>query len=510
VRISPILARNRRSRDTRTSDVRHTIAVVNPLDPRTPVIVGAGQINDRDLGSEPIDLMTRCTESAIADCGAPSIRDAIDSVRVVWGVWPYRDPGRLVADQIGASNARTTLTTVGGNQVYDLLIDTADRISSGSIDVAVLCAAESLRTRRADHARNERTAYVPEREGASPDEVLGTDKPLNTDREREIGVETVARFYAMAETALRHRLSEDVPSHRRRIAELWASASAVAAGNPHAWLREPVASDTIATDSDANRPVSSPYPKLLTSNLNVDQGGAIIVCSVEAAERLGVPRERWVFPRSGAGAADHWFPTNRWSFDESPAMRFTARDVLSTAGATADDCALVDLYSCFPVAVQVAQREMGIDPTRDFTITGGLTFAAGPLNCYCILPLTRSVELLRSTPDQLALLTGNGGSFTKHSAVVLSGEPSPHGFRSTSPQSAVDALPSRPTPTDDLGSGTLETYTVTFDRDQQPERAILAILDERGGRHWADTTDGDTMAELLANDCCGRDARDYN
>ena len=27
------------------------------IDPRTPVIIGAGQINDREYGSEPIDLM---------------------------------------------------------------------------------------------------------------------------------------------------------------------------------------------------------------------------------------------------------------------------------------------------------------------------------------------------------------------------------------------------------------------------------------------------------------------
>ena len=467
------------------------------------MIIGAGQINDRELGSEPIDLMSRCIEAALDDTGSPRVRDAIDSIRVVWGVWPYRDPGRLVAERIGTPDVRTTITGIGGDQVYDLLIDTATRIGAGSIDVAVLCAAETLRTRRADRARGEKSSYVPEPEGARPDEVLGTGKPLNTEREREIGIETVARFYAMAETALRHRLGEDVATHRSRIAALWAGASAVAAANPSAWLRDPVPADVIATESHRNRPVASPYPKLMTSNLDVDQGGAVIMCSVEVAERLGVERHRWVFPWSGAAAADHWYPTNRWSFDESPAMRFTGRDALALAGVGADDCRLIDLYSCFPIAVQVAQRELGIDPAGPFTITGGLTFAAGPLNCYCILPLTRSVGLLRSSPTERALLTGNGGSFTKHSAVVLSGRPSTHGFRTSCPQAEVDPLPSRPTPESPTDRGTLETYTVTFDRDMRPERAIMAVLDGAGARHWTNTTDSDTLADFLANDRCG-------
>src|SRR5690606_2635366 len=112
------------------------------VDPRTPVIVGAGQINDRELGSEPIDLMVRCSEAALADTGAgDALRSRIEAVRVVWGVWPYADPGRLVAEQLGCPDAVTTKTAAGGNQVYDLVIQTAEQIRSGALDVAVVCAA---------------------------------------------------------------------------------------------------------------------------------------------------------------------------------------------------------------------------------------------------------------------------------------------------------------------------------------------------------------------------------
>jgi acetyl-CoA C-acetyltransferase len=452
--------------------------------------------------------MVRCAEAALADAGGSGLRGRVEAVRVVQGIWPYRDPGRLVAERLGRPDAETTMTTLGGQQVYDLVIDTADRIASGDLDVAVVCAAESLRTRRADRARGVDSPYLAEREGAAPDRIVGSATPLNTDEEREIGVHHAPRFYAMAEAALRHRLGEGIDDHRRRIAALWARASEVAAANPNAWLRNALTAHDIATTGERNRPIAAPYPKLMTSNLDVDQGGAVVMCSVGAAAAAGVPRDRWIFPWAGAGAADHWYPTNRWAFDESPAMRLVGDATLDLAGLGSVDaeCELIDLYSCFPVAVQVAQREMKIPADRDFTITGGLTFAAGPMNCYCILPLTRAVDLLRQAPGQKAFLTGNGGYFTKHSALVMSGEPSAGGWRTAHPQAEVDALPSRPTP-GAATHATLETYTVTFDRDMQPERAILACLDEAGGRHWAESNDADTLQELLGSDACGRAVR---
>lgn len=478
------------------------------LDPRTPVIVGAGQRNDRDRGAEPIDLMVRCTEGAIADATTDgAIRLRIGAVRVVSGVWPYADPGRLVAERVGCPNAETTITTNGGNQVYDLVGDTAARIAAGELEAVVVCAAETMRTRRADRARGVNSPYLSERDDAAPDLVIGSPAPLTTPDEEALGVHHPPRFYAMAESALRHRLGESHDEHLRRIADLWARGSSVAAANPHAWLRDELTSDEIATPSAVNRPIAAPYPKLMTSNLDVDQGGAVVMCSVATAEAIGVARDRWVFPWSTAGAADHGTPTNRWALDESPAMRLSGRAALDLAGLTVDDCALIDLYSCFPIAVQVAQRELCIAPDRAWTITGGLTFAAGPFNCYCILPLTRAVDLLRATPGERALLTGNGGYFSKHSVLVLAGQPADGGFRHARPQTDVDALPSRPTPTRPATEGTVEAYTVTFDRDRSPDRAILAVLDESGGRHWADTTDADDIGDLLADDRCGHTVR---
>ena len=307
------------------------------IDDRTPVIVGAGQYNGRDHGSEPIELMTRCVEAALADAAAPALRESISAVRVVWGVWPYADPGRLVAERIGAPAARTTLTAMGGNQVYDLVNDTAARIRRGELDVAVMCAAETLRTRRQDHAQG-RSDVVRARSGGrcTGRDPRRRDKPLSTATEHSLGLDTAVNFYAMAETAIRHRNGETVEAHRARIAcavGRWqcrrrGQSRCVDPPRPLRPTRSP-------PRPRPNRPIASPYPKLMTANLNVDQGGAVVMCSATTAARLGVATDRWVFPWSGSGAADHWYPTNRWAFDESPAMRLAGQRALDLAGASA-------------------------------------------------------------------------------------------------------------------------------------------------------------------------------
>ncbi len=102
--------------------------------------------------------------------------------------------------------------------------------------------------------------------------------------------------------------------------------------------------------------VSFPYPKLMNANDWVDQGAAFILCSVRAAREAGVPEDRWVFPVAGADALDHWFLSERDDLRSSPAIRLAGSRALSMAGIGIDDVAHVDLYSCFPCAVQIAAQ----------------------------------------------------------------------------------------------------------------------------------------------------------
>lgn len=469
------------------------------LDPRTPVLIGAAQLNDRSGENEPVEFMVRAAEGALADCGE-GMRSRLESVRVIKGIWRYADPGSLVAERLGLGEVHTGLTRIGGNGVYDLVTETAVEIQNGQLGAVLICSAEVLRTVRAKKAAGLDLVRFPEASDAEASATYGTDRSISSPAEDAAGLATAVNFYAAAETALRHRLGEESDAHLSRIAQLWAGASEVAANNPAAWIQQVQVSKSLTSVHAKNRMVAAPYPKMLTANINVDQAAAVIMCSAEVAEAAGISSDRWVFPLSGSGAADHWTLSDRYSFDRSPAMRISGESALGLAGLCIDEVDMLDLYSCFPVAVQVAQHELGIDPERPFTITGGLTFAGGPLNSYCLHGLARAVELLRHKTRATAFLTGNGGYFTKHSALVVGSDPGVEPFRSESPQASVDALPSRPLPTTST-VGRVEAYTVTHGRDG-PDRAIVTVLDSGGARHLTNSRDEGLMEALLAEDLC--------
>ena len=101
---------------------------MNPekLHPSTPVIIGVGQVNHRsDEPAEAIAEMVDALNAAIDDSGADGVAEQLSHIRVLKGIWPYKDPGRLIADRIdgidGADgNLTTTMSPIGGNEVYDL------------------------------------------------------------------------------------------------------------------------------------------------------------------------------------------------------------------------------------------------------------------------------------------------------------------------------------------------------------------------------------------------------
>ena len=107
---------------------------------------------------------------------------------------------------------------------------------------------------------------------------------------------------------------------------------------------------------------------------------------------------------------------------------------------------MIDVYSCFPSAVQVAANELGLpigDPSRPLTVTGGLTFAGGPWNNYVTHSIATMAERLVANPGQRGFITANGGYLTKHSFGVYGTEPPSHEFRWEDVQSDVDREPTR-------------------------------------------------------------------
>ncbi|MCV7298743.1 acetyl-CoA acetyltransferase [Mycobacterium barrassiae] len=447
------------------------------MDPRTPVLVGYGQVNQHDENPdvEPVDLM----EAAARAAADPRVLEAVDAIRVVNLLsWRYRDPGLLLAQRIRADGAATRYTGIGGNVPQTLVNKACLDIQAGRAEVVLITGAETWRTRsrvRATGAKPQWTRQddsVPIAEGS--DEGIELAGPADL----RIKLDRPAFVYPMFEQALRIAAAESPDDHRRRIGELWAQFSAVAASNPHAWSREALSGNDIAEPSPKNRMVSWPYTKLMNSNNMVDQGAALVLTSVEKATYLQIPRDRWVFPYAGTDAHDTYVISDRAEFYTSPAIRIGGTRALELAGSGIDDMALIDVYSCFPSAVQVAANELGLptgDPSRPLTVTGGLTFAGGPWNNYVTHSIATMAERLAANPGQRGLITANGGYLTKHSFGVYGTEPPTHEFRWEDVQSEVDREPTREAVVEWSGVGTVETWTTPFDRNGEPEKAFLAV-----------------------------------
>ena len=139
----------------------------------------------------------------------------------------------------------------------------------------------------------------------------------------------------------------------------------------------------------------------MTANISVDQSAALIVCSEEAATRFGVAPERLVYLRASTQMNHAILLSERSHLYEHPGMRLAGRRVLELVGADAGDLAHVDLYSCFPFAVEAGAASLGLDEGRPLSVTGGLTFSGGPFGNYVIQAKARMVELLRADPGSL-------------------------------------------------------------------------------------------------------------
>jgi hypothetical protein len=167
--------------------------------------------------------------------------------------------------------------------------------------------------------------------------------------------------------------------------------------------------------------------------------------------------------------------SQRPGFASSSAIAVAGNRVLELAGVSVDDLAHVDLYSCFPSAVQIAARELGLGLDRQLTVTGGMSFAGGPWNNYVMHAIATVVGDLRAQPTERGLVWANGGYVTKHSFGVYSAEPPVDGFRGDHPQDGIDSLPRRELASqfEARGPATIEAYTVMHSRDGEPEIARM-------------------------------------
>jgi acetyl-CoA C-acetyltransferase len=291
--------------------------------------------------------------------------------------------------------------------------------------------------------------------------------------------------YAVLENAFAATQGWSTEEHHDRLGALTESFAAVAAGNPYAWERGGPSAADIVDPSETNRMIAEPYTKLCCSNLRVNQAAALLLTTVEGARSAGVPEDRWVFCRGSAFSNHAVSVVQREDLSRSVVARFAGHRALELAGAGVDDIDHLDLYSCFPAAVQIAADELGIPLDRQLTVTGGMTFAGGPLNSYVLHSTATMADVLRADPGSTGLVTSVSGFLTKYGAGVWSTAPGE--WRSEDVTADAKAADHPKRDTDDPGAEVqVVAGTVTHDRDGT--RTAIDVVETADGTRSLRTT----------------------
>ena len=466
----------------------------------TPVLVGVGVATRREdehaRALEPIDLMIEAVRAAGADGGAADLLPGLDTIAVPRGRWRYRNPAGDVARAVGATRARTIVSSVGVLQ-QTLVANACAAIAAGRIESALVTGADAgyrlLRAKLAGVRASERD------QDDEPDERLEPKDELRHPAEVAAGLKMPVGLYAILESARRAAAGLSVDDHRDRLAERYARFAQIAAANPHGWTRQALDAATIRDAGPRNPMQAFPYTRAHCSTWNVDQAAALLLCSAARADALGIDRSRWVFPVASA-ESNHMVPLSaRADLTSSPGAAATARAVFDAAGMAVADIDLIELYSCFPIAVDAFADALDLPPGRDLTITGSMAFAGGPYNNYFLQATVRAAELLRAGAGRTALLSCVSGILTKQAFALWSTEPPESGFarRDVSAQVAAAAV-ELPVHEHYAGGGTIAGYTVLHARGEAP-RAVALIDTDDGARALA-VSDADTTIGAMARE----------
>ncbi len=477
------------------------------IDPRTPVLVGAAQLEQRaedlETALEPIECMRRVALAAAEDAKAPGLLAAADAIYVPRGLWRYENPGAWLGEALGATRPRTGKGAIAGSMVQRMLAQGAREIVAGDRDVVLLVAAECEHSKRRARAAGIDLGWS-EIGGPPLDETFGSHEYRFSEFETRYRPSPI-HYFSLLENALRHHHGEDLETHRARIAALWARFSQVATKNPHAWIQRGLSAEDVGTPSDENRKLAYPYTKWMVSNMVVDKSAALVLCSAEAARRHGVPESRWVYPHSATEVLETVPGPEREHLYAQPAIGLAGGRALELAGRTPDAIDHVDLYSCFPSAVQMGAEELGFALERDLTVTGGLTFGGGPFNSGVLHALATLVGRLREAPDTTGFVSGIGGYMATHAFGVFSGAPPERGFRYEDCTEAALSLPTRPSASSFEGPATVETFMQQHvDRGVETNRVVASVLTDDGTRVFASSEDPALFDSVEREELCGR------
>ncbi|MCP4749777.1 MAG: acetyl-CoA acetyltransferase, partial [Proteobacteria bacterium] len=285
----------------------------------------------------------------------------------------------------------------------------------------------------------------------------------------------------------------------------------VAVDNEYAWFRDGKNADLISTVTPDNRMITYPYTKFMNAIMNVDQAAALIVMSDEKADSLGIPQEKRVYLIGCGDASDKWLVSNRVNYHSAPGLEIAFSNAFRQAEVDKSEINQWDFYNCFPVPAQVAVQTLGLPDSVVPTVVGGLPYFGGPGNNYTLHAICGMVERLRENPEQKGLVQALSWFMSKYSVGIYSGI-RPEKFQRRDPAEymyEVDELyPDVVVLTGAGGTFEIETYTVSVNREGEPESAVVIARNENRERLFAlNVDDRALMTSMTQEEPIGKNVR---
>ena len=450
---------------------------------------------------EPLALMIEAAHYAGKDSGSSKLLRQIKSISVPVGRWRYRNPGKLIGHAIGAPNA-LSISALPGISQQTLISNACGSINEGEIDCALVVGGEA--GYRLQQAKSAGMALQDTLSEDTADTVLKPQTEMLPDYEQRTGLgQMPVGYYALLDCAFRRYQKLGLDEHRDQMAALYSQFSHIAANNPHAWHRETQPAETIRNASSTNPMLAFPYTKMHNAQWNVDQASALLFVSVALAEKLNIPRERWIFPQAFSEANHMLNITARDALHRCIGASIAGSAVLDAARCKPQDLDYLELYSCFPIAVASYAHELNIPKNRDWTFSGGMPFAGGPFNNFVLHTVAQLAHLLRQKPGARGMVTTVSGILTKQGFGIWGTEPSPNGYQFIDVTQEVAAKTKVCEVVEDYsGSGVIAAYTVLHDR-AGPYRGVAIVDLPDGRRTIASSKDIVEMRNMETNDVCG-------
>ena len=476
--------------------------------PNAPVIIGVGfcqqKLDDPLASMEPCRLMVQALRNAAADAGNPALLPQLESIAVEQGMWQYRNPGRLIAAEIGCAGAKSILADLGVLQLTPLF-DLMNAIAAGEQQLGVVTGGEAkYRELRAKITGVEVHNTAEAKDTPAPDVYHPTPDPFATEAEAKAGIMMPVELFAVIESALRHHKGLGIEQHRDHLAELYSGFSRIAAENPHAWNRELVPAEVNRNADAKNAMLAFPYTKKHNSQWNVNQAVAIIACSVAKARELGIDESRWIYPLSAVQSRHVVCLAEQKSLFSHPGTRIAGERAYALAGIAPANIDFADLYSCFPAAVQSFALDLELEGVCPWTVTGSMAFAGGPYNHAALDGVARMVEVLRgeagkgSTPC-FGLTSNLSGIFGKQAVAVFSDRPGERGYGFEDVTAEVAAKdPALSSTTEYEGPARVVGYTVSYSRNEISHG--FAYCDTADGRRTVARSEDKALLERMTTE----------